>query len=99
MQLSILVEPVAGYGYRARAPEPFPFSAEGSTREEAVARVRQLCQERLTAGAEVVTVEIGPAPHPWARFAGMFKDDADFQDVLQIMAENRRKMDEDPDVL
>ncbi len=28
----------------------------------------------------------------------MFKDDPDFQEVLQIMAENRRKMDKDPDV-
>ena len=28
-------------------------------------------------------------------FAGMFKDDPDFQEVQEIMAENRRKMDED----
>ena len=28
----------------------------------------------------------------------MFKDDPDFDDVLEIMAENREKMNEDPDV-
>ena len=33
-----------------------------------------------------------PPMHP------MFKDDPDFEDVLKIMAENRKKMDEDPDV-
>ena len=40
----------------------------------------------------------GTPPHPWMEFAGMFKDDPYFDDVVEIMAENRRKMDEDPDV-
>lgn len=98
MQISVLVEPVAGNGYRARGAEPFGFSAEGATREEAIAKVRQLCQSRLNCGAEVVTVEVGPPPHPWLPFAGMFKDDPDFQEVAEIIAENRRKMDEDSTV-
>ena len=37
-------------------------------------------------------------PHPWLPFAGMFKDDPDFQEVVEIIAENRRKMDEDPSI-
>ena len=49
-------------------------------------------------GAEVVTVEVGSAPNPWLQFAGMFKDDPDFQEVVEIMAENRRIMDEDPTI-
>jgi hypothetical protein len=99
MQISVLVEPVVGNGYRARGAEPFGFTAEGATREEAIAKVRQLCQARLSDGAEVVTLEVGSQPHPWLPFAGMFKDDPDFQEVLEIMAENRKKMDEDPTVL
>jgi predicted RNase H-like HicB family nuclease len=51
MQISVLVEPVAGNGYRAKGAEPFGFSAEGATREEAIAKVRQLCQARLSGGA------------------------------------------------
>ncbi len=98
MQISVLVEPLAGNGYRAQGAAPFAFSAEGATREEAIAKVRQLCQARLSAGAEVVTVEVGAPPHPWLPFAGMFKDDPDFRDVVEIMAENRRKMDEDPSI-
>lgn len=98
MQISVLVEPVAGNGYRAQGLEPFGFSAEGATPEEAIAKVRQLCQARLNGGAEVVTVELGVTPHPWLPFAGMFKDDPDFKEVVEIMAENRRKMDADPTV-
>ena len=97
MQISVLVEPVPGNGYRAREAEPFGFSADGATREEAIERVRQLCQARLSGGAEVVSLEVGSTPHLWLPFAGMFKDDPDFQEVVEIMAENRRKMDEDPD--
>jgi hypothetical protein len=33
-----------------------------------------------------------------ARFAGMFKDNPDFQEVLDVIAENRNKMDADPDI-
>jgi hypothetical protein len=98
MQISVLVEQVAGNGYRAQGAEPFGFSAEGATREEVIAKIRQLCQARLSSGAEVVTVEVGAPPHPWLGFAGMFKDDPDFQEVVEIMADNRRKMDEDPAV-
>lgn len=98
MQISVLVEPVAGNGYRARGAEPFGFCAEGATREEAIAKVQQLCQARLNGGAEVVTVEVGSPSHPWLPFAGMFKDDPDFHEVQEIIAENRRKMDEDPTI-
>ena len=79
MQISVLVEPVAGIGYRARGAEPFGFSAEGATRDEAITKVQQLCQARLSSGAEVVTVELGAPPHPWLPFAGMFKDDPDLE--------------------
>jgi hypothetical protein len=98
MQVSVLVERVAGDGYRAQVAEPFGFSADGATRDEAVAKVQQLCQARLVGGAEVVTVDVGSPEHPWLPFAGMFKDDPDFQEVVEIMAENRRQMDKDSTV-
>jgi hypothetical protein len=52
-------------------------------------------EARLRAGMEIVTVEVGPQPHSWLPFAGMFKDDPDFKDVLAIMEEHRRQIDED----
>src|SRR5438874_195671 len=40
MQISVLIEPVPGNGYRAKGGEPFALSAEGATRGEALARLR-----------------------------------------------------------
>jgi hypothetical protein len=57
-------------------------------------------RQRLHAGAEIATVEIPvqPVENPWVKYAGMFKDDPDFKEVVEIMAENRRKMNADPDI-
>lgn len=98
VQIPILIEPVSGNGYRARGMAPFTLTADGATREEALARLRQLLADRLSGGAEIVALDLPAAAHPLAEFAGMFKDDPDFAEVLEIMAENRRKMDADPDV-
>src|SRR5438128_1893381 len=98
MQIPVLVERVKGNGYRARGKDPFAVSAKGATRTEALARLRAKIQTRLKNGGEIVGLEVGPQPHPLAEFAGMFKDDVDFEDVLKIMADNRKKMNEDADV-
>ena len=37
MQIPILIEPVAGNGFRSRGGEPFALSADGATREEEAA--------------------------------------------------------------
>src|SRR2546430_5237944 len=98
MQVPVLVERIKGNGYRARGKEPFAVSARGATREEALAKLRAKIQTRLKNGTEIVGLEVGPQPHPLAEFAGMFKDDPDFEDVLKIMADNRKSMNEDPAV-
>jgi hypothetical protein len=93
MQIPVLIERVAGNGYRARGGEPLPFESQGATREEALAKLQKQVKARLQNGAEIVPLEVGSQPHPLAEFAGMFKDDPYFEEVLEIMAENRRKMD------
>jgi predicted RNase H-like HicB family nuclease len=98
MQIPILIERVAGNGYRARGGEPLPLVAVGSTREEALAKLNEQLQALLRDGTELISVDIAVAPHPLAEFAGMFKDDPYFDDVVEIMAENRRKMDRDPKI-
>jgi hypothetical protein len=55
----------------------------------------------LSDGVEMVAAEV-PAPameNPWVKYAGMFKDDPMFDEVLDIMKQNRRKDDENPDYL
>lgn len=98
MQIPVLLERVKGNGYRARGAEPFAISAKGPTRLEALAKLRAKIETRLKNGTEIVGLEVGPQTHPLAEFAGMFKDDPDFKDVLKIMADNRKKMNEDANV-
>jgi hypothetical protein len=93
MQIPVLIETIAGNGYRAKSGEPLPLSAEAATRESALAKLKAQLQARFRNGAELVPLEVSPEPHPLAEFAGMFKDDPYFEEVLEIMAENRRKMD------
>ena len=97
MQIPVLIEPVAGNGYRAKGGEPFPFAVEGATREEALQNLRQKIANHLSTGGEIVSLEIQPSEHPLAGFAGMFKDDPLFDEVKEIMAENRRLAEQDPD--
>ena len=99
MQIPVLIERITAKRYRARGGEPLPLSAEGPTRAAALAKLKNKLQARLRNGAEIVALELDAEAHPLAEFAGMFKDDSYFKEVLEIMAENRRKMDRDPRVL
>jgi hypothetical protein len=98
IQIPILIEPVAGNGFRSRGGEPFALSAEGATCEEVLAKLQEQLQARLRDGAVVASLSIAmsAAANPWATFAGMFKDDPCFDDWQLAIAENRAKIDEDP---
>jgi predicted RNase H-like HicB family nuclease len=93
MQIPILIEPIKGKRYRARGGEPFDLRAEGATREEALTNLKEQLHARLKNGTSIVPLEVTEEPHPLAEFAGMFKNDPYFDEVVEIMAENRRKMD------
>jgi predicted RNase H-like HicB family nuclease len=98
MQIPVLIEPIAGNGYRARGGEPFALTGEGPTREDALAKLKELLQARLRDGAEVVGLELTPTTHPLAEFVGMFRKDPMIEDWKEAMAEYRRKIDEKPDL-
>ena len=99
MQIPILIEPLAGNGFRARGCEPFALTADGATREEALHKLGEQLRARLKAGAQIVPLEIAEQDNPWRQFAGMFEGDPLFDEWQSAIAENRRKADEDPDVL
>ena len=101
MQIPILVEPVANNGYRASSGPPLAVSTEGATRDEAVDKLELLLRDRLSNGVEIVAAEV-PArivENPWVKYAGMFKDDPMFAEVLEIMKDKRRTDEEDPEYL
>src|SRR3954469_507251 len=58
VQIPILIEQVAGNGYRSRGGEPFDLSAEGATREEVLAKLRDQLESRLREGSEVVSLDV-----------------------------------------
>jgi hypothetical protein len=99
MQVSVLLDRVKGNGYRARGTEPFAITTKGSTREEALTKLRAKIQAILKEGAEVVVLEIGSEPHPWMELAGMYKDDPWINDWKRSVEEYRQKVEDDPDAL
>ena len=81
--------------------------AEGTTREEAVARVKQRSTERLHQ-VEIVPIEVeaahlelkmANADHPWAKFAGIYQTNPLFDEVLASIQAYRRTIDEDESVV
>lgn len=98
MQIAVFVEPMPGNGFRASGAGPLAVSAEGATRQEALARLRDEVQARLRGGAEIVTLEIAPEPHPLAKYAGMLPDDDLTKDWEAAMTEYRRRIDEGAEI-
>ena len=100
MRIPVLLEPVNGNGFRARGAEPFSLTAEGATPDQALARLREMIQANLAPGAQVVSIEVSLPELPAPPDTGFFDpNDALVQEWKQIMAENRRKADGDPDIL
>ena len=100
MQISVLVEQMPNNAFRASGAAPFAVSAEGTTRAEALANLRDQVQARLRNGGEVVTLEITSPAHPLAKYAGMFKgDDPLIGEWEKSMAEYRRRIDDGPETV
>ena len=81
--------------------------AEGTTREEAVARVKQRFTERLHQ-VEIVPIEVestnldltmANVGHRWAKFAGMYQTNPLFDEVLDSIQTYRRQLDTDETVI
>jgi predicted RNase H-like HicB family nuclease len=95
MQISVLIEQIAGNGYRARGGEPLALTADGASQDEALANLREKLQARLSNGAVVVSLELPSQAHPLAQFAGMFKGDPLLKHWKKSMKAYRRKVDKD----
>lgn len=100
MEIPVLIEQVAGNGYRAKTGGPLELTAEGATREQALDRLRAMLRQP-PAGSELSVVDLPGTPHPnpWVEFAGMYdSNDPLVQEWIETMAENRRQADAGPDV-
>src|SRR5688500_10814145 len=94
MQIAVLVESLGSDLYRAQAPPPFELTAEGSSSEEAVERLRAKMAESVSNGKQIVAVEV-PAKqeHPWMAYVGHLKDDPLFDEWQAAIQEYRRQRD------
>jgi hypothetical protein len=99
MQINVLVEPMNGKGFRASGSAPFDIVAEGATRDEALAQLREKVQARMSGGAEVVTLDVDMTKHPIMKYAGIFKDNPLLEEWKQAMKEYRDEIEEDDNYL
>jgi hypothetical protein len=100
MEITVLLEPQDGQGYRATSLLFGPLVAEAPTREEALAKLREAVEGRLEQG-EVLRLQVavpGEA-HAWAGLIGRWRHHPDAGEVERNMAEYRRQVDADPDRL
>ncbi len=70
--------------------------AKAPTRDQALARLREDLSKRLAA-VEIVSLEVDAQQptHPMLKFAGVFKDDPLFDEVVDEIEAYRRELDAD----
>jgi hypothetical protein len=97
MEITVLIEPVAGNGYRAKTGDPLGLTAEAATAEDALRALQGLVAQRVASGAQLVQLTVPPGGHPWAPFAGTLRGDPLLEDWKRSMAEYRQSIENDPD--
>ncbi len=94
MTYNAIVEGIEAGGYTASVLGWPGCSASGTTKDEALTRLRRAITERLSR-VEIVPIEVDVPEngHPLAKFAGMFEADELFDQFVEDMAAYRRKID------
>lgn len=97
MHVLILIDPIEGGRFRARAGEPFGVSAEGKSAEEAAQHLKTLLRDRLQTGSRLALLDLGnglpstPAP---LHLDPLPDEDWFFQTIREAIAENRQRENE-----
>lgn len=77
----------------------FPnIKVEAPTQEQAIEELKELLSTRFKK-TEIIPVEIKlpqtETQNPWTKFAGVFQDDADFNEIADNLRAERNVVDED----
>lgn len=96
MTLNVFIQPIPETGFLARVLGWSDFVVEGKTKEQALENVKIELAHRLAEG-EVVRLDYEPmnGSHPWMKFAGMYKDDPMFDEVLEEIKAYRQELDKE----
>jgi hypothetical protein len=98
MKIPVLVEPIENAGYRATSGPPLAASAEGATRDEALAHLREEIHRLMANGAIVMPLDIiTTEENPLLAMAGIFRNDPLFDEWQAAIEEYRRKVEEEGD--
>jgi predicted RNase H-like HicB family nuclease len=92
--LTILIEQETEGKYQAVALGWEECKAEGNSREEVITNISRVVGDRLEK-SELISLAIQPPKpeHPWMKFAGMFQDDPQFDEMLEDIQQLRRDRD------
>jgi hypothetical protein len=96
MKIPILIEPISAQRYRATVGEPLGGIVEAETPDAALARMKELIDDRLSGGARIAALDVPDSikTNPWLDGAGMFRDDPLFDDWQRAIADYRREANE-----
>lgn len=97
MHVLILIDPIEGGSFRARAGEPFGISAEGKTAEEAAHHLKTLLHDRLLGGSQLALLDLDTESSPVSaplHLEPLPDEDWFFQTMRESIAENREQEDE-----
>ncbi len=96
MQAPVTVELIGDNLFRAQTTLGISFSAEGTTSEEAVKKVREKIDQQLACGGEIaILYPPEKTENPWLQIAGIYKDDPQFYEWQAEIQEHRRLRDLD----
>lgn len=92
LNYSILIEAKEG-GYQATVWGLPDCQVFATTKEEAINNLHELLENRLQ-NVEIVIQEVETSTeHPWMKFAGMYKDNPLFDEVVSNIAAYRQELD------
>jgi len=93
---SVIIEQEKEGKYKATVWGLADCQATGNTKEAALTKINQLLTARLQ-NAELVVQEMAlpKSENPWIKFAGMYKDNPLFNEMLSEMEAYRREVDEE----
>jgi hypothetical protein len=97
VHIPVLIERIAGNGHGAKGGEPLALSAEGTTRDEALAGLRSLIAERLAVGAELISLDLDTRGTLRVPISGWSEVDELLDEWQKAIEEYRRKVGDDPD--
>ena len=97
MKIPVLIEPISPERYRATGSGPFVGSVDAETPDAALAKMKQLIDDRLAQGARIALIDLPSGANPWLDMAGIFQDDPLFDEWQRAIADYRREVDQDPE--